>query len=106
MESSSFRAQRLESLGTLASGIAHDFEQHLTPILLVVQLLPLKLPDVDPSIQTKLDILERSAQRGLIWSSKILSFARGVEGQTLPPAGASPDAGSQQSGAPDPAPLY
>ena len=70
MEEQFFRAQRAESLGTLASGIAHDLNNILTPILLVVQLLPLKLPDVDPSIQTKLDILERSAQRGLIWSSK------------------------------------
>lgn len=81
MEEQFFRAQRLESLGTLASGIAHDLNNILTPILLVVQLLPLKLPDVDPSIQTKLDILERSAQRGADLVKQILSFARGVEGK-------------------------
>jgi len=81
MEEQFFRAQRLESLGTLASGIAHDFNNILTPILLVVQLLPLKLPDADASVQAKLDILERSAQRGADLVKQILSFARGVEGK-------------------------
>jgi PAS domain S-box-containing protein len=38
-----FRAQRLESIGTLASGIAHDLNNILTPILAVAQLLPLNL---------------------------------------------------------------
>jgi signal transduction histidine kinase/CheY-like chemotaxis protein len=81
MEEQFFRAQRLESLGTLASGIAHDLNNILTPILLVVQLLPLKLPDADPFIQSKLDILEHSAQRGAHLVKQILSFARGVEGK-------------------------
>jgi two-component system cell cycle sensor histidine kinase/response regulator CckA len=81
MEEQFFRAQRLESLGTLASGIAHDLNNILTPILLVVQLLPLKLPNADASVQTKLDILERSAQRGAALVKQILSFARGVEGK-------------------------
>lgn len=81
MEEQFFRAQRLESLGTLASGIAHDLNNILTPILLVVQLLPLKLPDADASVQAKLDILENSAQRGAALVKQILSFARGVEGK-------------------------
>jgi two-component system cell cycle sensor histidine kinase/response regulator CckA len=81
MEEQFFRAQRLESLGTLASGIAHDLNNILTPILLVVQLLPLKLPDADASVQAKLDILEHSAQRGADLVKQILSFARGVEGK-------------------------
>ncbi len=81
MEEQFFRAQRLESLGTLASGIAHDLNNILTPILLVVQLLPLKLPNADASVQAKLDILEHSAQRGADLVKQILSFARGVEGK-------------------------
>lgn len=81
MEAQFLRSQRLESLGTLASGIAHDLNNILTPILLVVQLLPLKLGQLDPWIQGKLDILETSAQRGADLVKQILAFARGVEGK-------------------------
>ncbi|HEY9299409.1 MAG TPA: PAS domain-containing protein, partial [Phormidium sp.] len=47
LEAQFLRAQRLESLGTLASGIAHDLNNILTPILAVVQLLPMKLPKLN-----------------------------------------------------------
>jgi PAS domain S-box-containing protein len=46
LEQQSFRTQRLESLGTLASGIAHDLNNILTPILATAQLLPLTLPSL------------------------------------------------------------
>ncbi|MBD0269234.1 MAG: response regulator [Cyanobacteria bacterium Co-bin8] len=81
LEEQFLRAQRLESLGTLASGIAHDLNNILTPIILVVQLLPLKLPNLDASIQKKLEILETSAHRGADLVKQILAFARGVEGK-------------------------
>ena len=81
MEAQFLRSQRLESLGTLASGIAHDLNNILTPILLVVQLLPLKLGQLDPWVQGKLNILETSAQRGADLVKQILAFARGVEGK-------------------------
>jgi two-component system cell cycle sensor histidine kinase/response regulator CckA len=81
MEAQFLRSQRLESLGTLASGIAHDLNNILTPILLVVQLLPLKLGPLDPWLQSKLNILETSAQRGADLVKQILAFARGVEGK-------------------------
>lgn len=81
LEEQFLRAQRLEGLGTLASGIAHDLNNILTPVLLVVQLLPLKLPNLDESIQKKLEILESSAHRGADLVKQILAFARGVEGK-------------------------
>lgn len=81
LEAQFLRAQRLESLGTLASGIAHDLNNILTPILAVAQLLPLKLPDLDQQTQHMLDILEASARRGTGLIRQILSFARGVEGK-------------------------
>ncbi|MFQ4137571.1 response regulator [Nodosilinea sp. PGN35] len=81
LETQFLRSQRLESLGTLAGGIAHDLNNILTPILLVVQLLPLKLKDMDPWIRGKLDILEASAQRGADLVKQILAFTRGVEGK-------------------------
>ena len=45
LETQFLRAQRLESLGTLAGGIAHDLINVLTPIMMVAQLLQLKLKD-------------------------------------------------------------
>ncbi|WP_228037882.1 hybrid sensor histidine kinase/response regulator [Nodosilinea sp. LEGE 06152] len=81
LEAQFLRSQRLEGLGTLASGIAHDLNNILTPILLVVQLLPLKLKAIDPWVQSKLDILEASTQRGADLVKQILAFTRGVEGK-------------------------
>ena len=75
------RAQRLESLGTLASGIAHDLNNILTPILTTAQLLPLKHPDLDERSMQLLRLLEGSAKRGADLVKQILSFARGVEGK-------------------------
>ncbi|OKH22624.1 hybrid sensor histidine kinase/response regulator [Hydrococcus rivularis NIES-593] len=81
LESQILRAQRLESLGTLASGIAHDLNNILTPILTTAQLLPLKLPDLDERSLQLLKLLEGSAKRGADLVKQILSFARGVEGK-------------------------
>jgi len=82
-ETQFLRAQRLESLGTLASGIAHDLNNVLTPILAVVQLLPLRFPDLNDSTRQMLKSLESSALRGAELVKQILSFARGVEGKRI-----------------------
>ncbi|MFB2772059.1 PAS domain S-box protein [Pelatocladus sp. BLCC-F211] len=75
------RAQRLESIGTLASGIAHDLNNILTPILAVAQLLPIKFPYLDEKSRQLLEILENSAKRGADLVKQILSFSRrGIEG--------------------------
>jgi signal transduction histidine kinase/DNA-binding response OmpR family regulator len=83
LETQFLRAQRLESLGTLASGIAHDLNNILTPILAVVQLLPLKLTNLDEHTRLMLKTVEASAQRGAGLVKQILSFARGVEGKRV-----------------------
>ncbi|TVP60258.1 MAG: response regulator [Nodularia sp. (in: Bacteria)] len=83
LESQLFRAQRLESIGTLASGIAHDLNNILTPILAGAQLLPLKFPDVDERTRRLLEILEINARRGADLVKQVLSFARGVEGKRI-----------------------
>jgi two-component system, cell cycle sensor histidine kinase and response regulator CckA len=83
LESQFLRAQRLESLGTLASGIAHDLNNILTPILSVAQLLPLRLLNLDDRTQNLLKILESSARRGADLIKQILSFARGIEGNRV-----------------------
>ena len=83
LEAQFLRAQRLESLGTLASGIAHDLNNILTPILAGVQLLELKLPNLNEQTKAMLHMLETSAKRGAELIKQILSFARGVEGKRV-----------------------
>lgn len=80
LERQFLRAQRMESIGTLAGGIAHDLNNILTPILMSVQLLKLQLPN-DPN-KHRLDILESSARRGSDIIRQVLSFARGMEGES------------------------
>ncbi|MDL5503782.1 MAG: ATP-binding protein, partial [Candidatus Methanoperedens sp.] len=72
----------MESIGTLAGGIAHDINNVLAPIMLSLELLKEKFPD-DES-QKLIDILDRSAQRGASLIKQVQSFARGVEGERIP----------------------
>jgi two-component system, cell cycle sensor histidine kinase and response regulator CckA len=78
------RAQRLESLGTLAGGIAHDLNNILTPILAISQLLPQKLSPVNEQNQKLLKMLEDSSRRGAHIVKQILTFARGLDGELVP----------------------
>jgi two-component system, cell cycle sensor histidine kinase and response regulator CckA len=79
-----FRAQRMESLGTLSSGIAHDMNNILTPILAVAQLLPMKIPHLDAQNRHLLQMLEDSARRGSDLVKQILTFSRGLAGAPKP----------------------
>ncbi|HUN65964.1 MAG TPA: PAS domain S-box protein [Bacteroidota bacterium] len=75
------RAQRMESLGTLAAGIAHDLNNVLSPILLAMELLKAKNPD--PESMRLLDTMETSAHRGSDIVKQVLAFGRGVEGERI-----------------------
>jgi two-component system, cell cycle sensor histidine kinase and response regulator CckA len=75
------RTERLDSLGTLASGIAHDLNNVLTPIMGIVELLPLKIVNIDESTEELLEILHDSTHRGADLVKQILSFTRGIEGK-------------------------
>jgi PAS domain S-box-containing protein len=77
------RKQRLESIGTLASGIYHDLNNLLSPILTVAQLLPKKFPDADERSQEMFQALEINAKRGADLLKQILWFYRGMEGQRV-----------------------
>ncbi|MCX9012508.1 MAG: PAS domain S-box protein [Candidatus Methanoperedens sp.] len=79
LEAQLIRAQRMESIGTLAGGIAHDINNILTPIMLSLQLLRNK--HTDEASQNLINILERSANRGANMMKQIVSFARGIEGE-------------------------
>ncbi|SNQ62832.1 PAS domain-containing hybrid sensor histidine kinase/response regulator [Candidatus Methanoperedens nitratireducens] len=79
LEAQFLRAQRMESIGTLAGGIAHDLNNVLTPIMLSLQMLNEKLKDEQG--QKLLAILETNAQRGANLVKQVMSFARGIEGE-------------------------
>lgn len=81
LESQILRAQRLESIGTLASGIAHDLNNILTPILTAAQLLQMKILDTNERNQQLLQTIENNSKRGAALVKQVLQFARGVEGQ-------------------------
>ena len=81
LENQFLRAQRLESLGTLAGGIAHDLNNIFTPILAVTQILLLRLPDLDKNLQELLNICQSNVRRGADLVKQILTFTRGAEGE-------------------------
>ncbi|WP_293102409.1 response regulator [Moorena sp. SIO3I6] len=79
LETQFLHAQRMESIGTLAGGIAHDLNNLLAPILMSAQLLQLKISD-----QRHLQLLktvENNTRRGAGLVKQVLSFARGVTGK-------------------------
>jgi PAS domain S-box-containing protein len=82
MEAKFLRAQRMESIGTLAGGIAHDLNNVLSPILMAVGLLRRQINDARG--RRILETLDTSAQRGADMIRQILTFARGAEGERVP----------------------
>jgi PAS domain S-box-containing protein len=82
IEAQLLRTQRMESIGTLAGGIAHDLNNVLAPILIAVQLLGRRLQD--PGSQNVIEALEGSVQRGAAIVRQLLTLARGAEGERIP----------------------
>ncbi len=81
MESQFLRAQRMESIGTLAGGIAHDLNNVLSPILMAIDMLQLRV--TDENSKKWFDVLRANAERGGSMVRQVLSFARGVEGERV-----------------------
>jgi two-component system, cell cycle sensor histidine kinase and response regulator CckA len=76
------RSQRMESLGTLAGGIAHDLNNVLAPILMSIQILNLKI--TDPTLKKLIASLEGSTKRGSDVIKQVSTFARGTEKNFAP----------------------
>ncbi len=81
LEAQFLRAQRMESIGTMAGGIAHDLNNVLSPIMIAVQLLRKKLKDAED--QKILDMVESLIRRGAEMVKHIITFARGIEGKQM-----------------------
>jgi PAS domain S-box-containing protein len=82
LEQQFLRTQRMESVGTLASGIAHDLNNILGPIILALQFLRKTFSD-EQGIKM-LKMLEGTAMRGSDLVKQVLTFARGQEGERTP----------------------
>jgi len=81
VEAQLLRTQRLESVGAMAGGIAHDLNNVLSPILMSVEVLRRRLPPEDTRAVALLNRIEGSARRGADMVKQILLFARGSEGE-------------------------
>ena len=82
LEEQFLRTQRLEAIGTLASGIAHDLNNILAPMLMIAPMLKQKLGDArDVEL---LSLVEQGAQRGANIVRQLLSFSRGIAGERGP----------------------
>lgn len=82
LEAQFLRAQRMEGLGRLASGIAHDLNNILSPIMMGTALLRSEIKS--PEGVSLLETLAGSAQRGSDVVRQLLAFARGSEGERVP----------------------
>jgi PAS domain S-box-containing protein len=74
------KVQRLENIGLLAAGIAHDLNNMLAPMLIAAPVL--REAVTDAHALRMLDLLEQSAARGTALIRQILSFAQGTGGET------------------------
>jgi hypothetical protein len=81
LEEQFLRAQRLESIGTLSSGVAHDLNNVLSPIMLAIPIVRMRV--ADPQALRLLDTMETSASRGAQIVRQILTFARGLHAQKM-----------------------
>ena len=83
LESQFLRSQRMESIGRLVGGIAHDLGNLLMPITLGVKVLRRRLQQTDDKIDQVLTMIQKSAERGGNMVEQVLAFARGVEGERV-----------------------
>lgn len=77
LETQLLRAQRMESIGTLAGGVAHDLNNVLTPILLAIELLAGKVTTEED--RRLIEKTKASATHGAALVQQLLAFARGAD---------------------------
>jgi PAS domain S-box-containing protein len=75
------RAQRLESISTLASGVADDINNILAPVLMGAEILRGMIGEKEA--RSIISLIEGSARRGNSIVKQLLTFARGIEGERV-----------------------
>lgn len=83
LEAQLFHSQKLEALGTLAGGIAHDLNNTLVPILALTKLSLRRVPEGSPE-RTNLEIVAQAAGRARDLVSQIVAFSRKDHGAKTP----------------------
>jgi len=79
MQEDMMRTHRIESIGRLAAGVAHDLNNILTPIILSAEMLrQVKESETRESI---IETIEECAQRGANVVNQVLTFGRGAKGE-------------------------
>ncbi len=78
IEAQFLRAQRVDTLGTLASGVAHDLNNVFTPIMMSLGILE-QGSKRDPEQHEMFDVLDQSVRRGAYIVRQLLTFARGSD---------------------------
>jgi PAS domain S-box-containing protein len=78
LQEQALRSQRLDSIGRLAGGIAHDLNNILAPVLMAPSVL--RETVTDPEAREVLDAVEISANRGAAIIRQLLTFSRGGSG--------------------------
>lgn len=79
MEAQFLQAQRMETVGRLAGGVAHDINNILAPVVMAVSLLRMGMDQAETD--KTLNMIEASAQRGANVAKQLLLFRRGIDGQ-------------------------
>jgi PAS domain S-box-containing protein len=83
LENQFLRSQRMESVGTMAGGVAQDIQGILGPIMLSAPLL--NQPDLPEGERLQLvAVIQENAERGGTLVRKLMSLGRGVEGERVP----------------------
>lgn len=77
------QAQKMEAVGTLAGGIAHDVNNLLQAILGYTDLLLMKKKSGDPD-RKKLEVIRNAARDGADLVSRILTFSKKADSRTRP----------------------
>ncbi len=81
LESQLLRAQRMEGIGTLAGGVAHDLNNILSPILMATSYLQTECRDAET--RRMLQVIETSTRHGADLVKQVLAFARGDDGERI-----------------------
>ncbi|MFO1457863.1 MAG: CHASE2 domain-containing protein [Verrucomicrobiota bacterium] len=82
LEAQFLRAQRLETVGSLAGGMAHDLNSALAPVLMGIQLL--RRDTQEPEAVRLLEVMEENTHRGADMVRQVLLFSRGASEERAP----------------------
>ena len=79
LEAKFLRSQRMESMGMMVGGIAHDLNNMLAPLLMSVDILQRSVEQ--PELEDMIGTMHKSAKNGAALVKQLLAFARGAEGK-------------------------